>query len=117
MGGRGSSSGITNKFPMSNLPKLQGSEKQIEWANRIREETLNTASGNIRLYEKRIKEYGNGIELRTNLEAYKQVYENAYNSLMKQNQASKIIDKRTLFNSEVVNQEASRIANRIRNKK
>ena len=43
MGGRGSMSGSTNKFPsvqtridMKNLPELKGTQKQIEWANEIR---------------------------------------------------------------------------------
>ena len=60
MGGRGASSGLNinqgNKVKIS-LPQLTGSEKQVRWANEIRENAINTINANIETARKRMREY------------------------------------------------------------
>ena len=82
MGGRGSSSGTTSR-----LPKLEGSEKQIKWAEEIRNEAM-----------KEIKEY---IKLFNNKD-FKEVYEEWSKSENKAKQMHK--EDYDKFIKKIVNQ-------------
>lgn len=48
MGGRGSSSGNTSRLPK--LPQLEGSEKQIKWAEDIRNEAMEEMKEYLKLF-------------------------------------------------------------------
>lgn len=115
MGGRGGTSGITQTNNTASLPKLKGTEKQIAWAEQIRQDTLGTAERNIKSLEDKIKQYGDIFK--PNLAAYKQVRSNLLSALTKIDDASLLIDKRHIFSGETVNREAGKIAEKIRNKK
>lgn len=117
MGGRGSSSGLSNN--QISLPKLRGSEKQIAWAEDIRNEAIRTADLNIESSKKRMKEYGDSGKalFGPRLEAYKQVKANLLNALSKMDDASKIIDKSHIISGDTVNKEATRIEAKIREKR
>lgn len=119
MGGRGSTSGITHNSAKSNLPELQGTEKQIAWAKQIREDALETAGKNIKLNQDRLKQYGPGMKnmYEPRIEAYKQVRQNLYTALTKISNASDIIDKRHIISADMVTKEADRIEEQIRKKK
>lgn len=117
MGGRGSNSGIIHKSVAPSLPKLQGTEKQVAWANQIREDAINTAERNIKLNEDRLRQYGIKNMYEPKIEAYKQVRDNLRTALSKIDKASDIIDKRHIISGETVNTQADKIEEQIRKKR
>ena len=60
MGGRGGTSGLSaknQKISFKGLPTLKGSEKQVKWAEQIRNNAIDTINKNIDLANERIKKY------------------------------------------------------------
>jgi len=93
------------------MTNLKGSEKQINWANVIREDAVNTVAANIERLEKSIKEFNYGIE---ELEAWNNIkaqIENAFNQL---ENASDIIDRRNALNPSQLCKMATNMANKIK---
>lgn len=117
MGGRGSASGIGHSNKMVKLPQLKGSEKQINWANQIRDEAIKTADLNINLMKSRLKEYGESEIRRAELEAFKEVKKNLLEALQNIDSASVIINKRHIISGDMVLREAARIADKKREKR
>lgn len=117
MGGRGSSSGSGTKKANVKLPDLHGSEKQIAWANQIREEAIKTVEMNIERARKQLKQTKMESMFGPEIEAYRQVGKNLYEALLKTADASVIIDKRHIISGETVVKEAARLADQIRKRK
>lgn len=58
MGGRGGASGLSaknQKISFKGLPTLKGSEKQVKWAEQIRNNAIDTINRNIDLANERIR--------------------------------------------------------------
>lgn len=100
MGGRGGSSGLSpgnapaksQKVDFSSLPELQGSEKQVKWAEQIRSNVINTINNNI----ERMEKSENRDYYKPSIEAFKEIGEKV-NAMLRQPpgvKASNIIDKR-----------------------
>lgn len=113
MGGRGSSSGIParrNVINISDMPKLTGSEKQIKWAEQIRDDAIGTVNGNIRTYEERIRKYPESKTIfESRIKAYEEVGRQLNEVLQKITSASQIIDKREYLSGSYINQAADKI--------
>ena len=97
MGGRGGNSGLSPKGGSVKFPELQGSEKQVEWANRIRQEAMDTIEHQIQWHKETIpqrpydKDY-----LEASLESYKEIKKAISDTFSSVNEASKIIEIRFL---------------------
>lgn len=100
MGGRGGSSGLNSasgrtksqKVDFSGLPELQGSEKQVKWAEQIRSNVINTINNNI----ERMEKSENRSYYKPSIDAFKEIGEKV-NAMLRQPpgvKASNIIDKR-----------------------
>lgn len=98
MGGRGGSSGLSPKGGSVKFPELQGSAKQVEWANRIRQEAMDTIDQQIQWHKETIpqrpydKDY-----LEASLESYKEIKKAVSDTFSSVKEASKIIDNRSKF--------------------
>lgn len=101
MGGRGGSSGLgskgsgrikSQKVDFSGLPELQGSEKQVKWAEQIRSNVINTINNNI----ERMEKSENRDYYKPSIEAFKEIGEKV-NAMLRQPpgaKAANIIDRR-----------------------
>jgi len=82
----------SQKIDFSGLPELQGSEKQVKWAEELRSNVINTINNNIERMEKsENKEY-----YQPEIEAFKEIGEKV-NTMLRQPQGAKaanIIDRR-----------------------
>lgn len=98
MGGRGGSSGLSPKGGSVKFPELQGSEKQVKWANQIREDAMDTINSQIQRHKDMIpqrpydKDY-----LEASLESYKEIKKAISDTFSSVKEASKIIDNRSKF--------------------
>lgn len=101
MGGRGANSGLekqkSQKIDFSGLPDLQGTEKQIAWAEDIRRNAINTINNNIERMEKE-----NPKLFRYDIEAFKEIGESLRKVLTQPQgaKASLIIEKRSMFSGD-----------------
>ena len=113
MGGRGSSSGIPkarNLISISDMPKLTGSEKQIKWAESIREDAIGTVNGNIRNAETQMQKNPDSKSIwESRIEAYEETGRQLKNTLEKITSAKQIIDQRKYLSPSYVNQAAEKI--------
>lgn len=99
MGGRGGVSGLSTrggnksqKVDFSGLPELQGSEKQVRWAEQIRSNVINTINNNI----ERMEKSENRNYYKPDIEAFKEIGEKV-NAMLRQPpgaKAANIIDRR-----------------------
>lgn len=122
MGGRGGSSGLSGgggNGGIGKLPDLQGSEKQVEWANRIRQEAMDTIEHQIRWYKETIpqrpydKDY-----LEATLGSYKEIKKAISDTFFSVKEASKIIDNRSKFSPSRIQDIARKSAEeKVRKKK
>lgn len=103
MGGRGGSSGLSSanretskslKIDFSNLPELSGSQKQVEWAEQIRDNVVHTINNNIERMENADKDARRYYQ--PQIEAFREIGEKV-NAMLRQPQAASaanIIDRR-----------------------
>lgn len=112
-GGRGSASGIARK---TNFPNLVGSEKQVKWAQDIREEAINTVDDNIKLARERYEKYKMEI-YKDAEEAYKEVKKQLIPALATYTKASDLIDRRDMFSSSRIIDLAQKIEEQLRKKR
>lgn len=119
MGGRGGSSGLSPKGGSLRFPELQGSTKQVEWANRIRQEAMDTIEHQIQWYKETIpqrpydKDY-----LEATLESYKEIKNAISDTFFSVKEASKIIDNRSKFSPSRIQDIARKSAEeKVRKKK
>nr|DAL64440.1 MAG TPA_asm: hypothetical protein [Caudoviricetes sp.] len=116
MGGRGGASGLSTKnqkISFKGLPTLKGSEKQVKWAEQIRDNAINTVNRNIDLANERIKKYPSAQKKYQNeIESLQEIGKQLKEVLLKVSNASQIIEKRHIFESSRILDEASKIEQR-----
>ena len=121
MGGRGGESGFTNNksgmISISDMPKLEGSEKQIKWAEQIRENAINTVNNNIHLAKNRIKQNSQVQDYKDDLEAYNHIGKQLGEELKKIDSASVLINRREFFSGARINQLAQKLEEAYRRKR
>lgn len=80
------------------LPELTGSEKQVKWANEIRDNALYSVNSVLERYESNIK---NGMkrtdDVNEQIKAYEEIKKAITDTFMSVNEAKVIIDKRETF--------------------
>ena len=123
MGGRGGSSGIGNnrksygeyRINISDMPDLSGSEKQINWANSIREQAIDTINNNIdnSLNKERENPSIKGF-FEPRIRAYEYIGKQLEKSLKSITKASVIIDNREKLSSSRINQLTNQVEDRYR---
>ena len=116
MGGRGASSGLNinqgNKVKIS-LPQLTGSEKQVRWANEIRENAINTINANIETARKRMREYPSlSKRYSEDIESFSEIGNQLKAVLEKVTSAEQIINKRHIFEGSRIINEAKKLKER-----
>lgn len=120
MGGRGGSSGLSGGssglISASSMPKLTGSEKQVKWAEQIRDNAIDTVNSNIKLANERYRKYKSDTYLNT-LNAYKQIGNQLGTALNNIISASNLIDRRDTFSPSRINNLANRIEEELRKKR
>lgn len=120
MGGRGGSSGLrggsSGLINVSSMPKLSGSEKQVKWAEQIRNNAINSVNSNIKLANERYEKYKTDSYLDT-ANAYKQIANQLDSTLNNITSASILIDKRNTFSPNRIDKLASDIEEEIRRKR
>lgn len=82
----------SSKVDFSGLPELQGSKKQVEWAEEIRSNVINTINNNI----ERMERSENRSYYKPSIDAFKEIGEKV-NAMFRQPpgaKAANIIDKR-----------------------
>nr|DAY85782.1 MAG TPA: hypothetical protein [Caudoviricetes sp.] len=116
MGGRGGASGLSaknQKISFKGLPTLKGSEKQVKWAEQIRNNAIDTINRNIDLANERIKKYPSAQKKYQNeIESLQEIGKQLKEVLLKVSNASQIIEKRHIFDSSRILDEASKIEQR-----
>lgn len=111
MGGRGGSSGMksggskvgTYRINLSALPKLEGTEKQVSWANSIRETAVGTINSNLERLEqfsKRGPGFARSVE--PQLRAFEKAGKELSTALGQMKKASDIIDKRNVLSGRTI---------------
>lgn len=120
MGGRGSSSGISNnRFSARNFPELSGSEKQVKWANDIRNSALDTIEENIKSQRDYLRRFKNDFDAQVKLDLYESARETYLKKLRSVTSAKEIIDNRRLYDGrmifDTVNDRARTMANQRAN--
>ena len=97
------------------LPKLTGTEKQIAWANQIRERAVDTINHNIVIWDNR-RTGDKDYDIDDTIEAYKEVGNQLKKVFDQITSASQIIDKRYSITSSrilsLVDETRNRIGNR-----
>ena len=107
------------KIDKSRMPELVGSEKQIKWAQQIREDAIGTVNKNIELAEERMEKVSGSskkVFLET-IDAYKEVGRQLSEELQKITSASVMIDRRNTFSGSRINQLATKYQEFQRKKK
>lgn len=94
------------------LPTLEGTEKQIAWANQIREDAINTILSNITLAKQRKEKYGEPI-FDDCIKAFEQVLEQLIHALQTYTKAADLINRREHFSSSRILQLENSIENRL----
>ena len=116
MGGRGGASGLSaknQKISPKGLPTLNGSEKQVQWAEQIRKNAIDTINKNIDLANERIKKYpSNQKNYQSDIESLQEIGKQLKEVLSKISNASQIIEKRNIFESSRILDEVSKIKQR-----
>ena len=103
MGGRGSSSGISNnRFSARNFPELSGSEKQVKWANDIRNSALDTIEENIKSQRDYLRRFKNDFDAQVKLDLYESARETYLKKLRSVTSAKEIIDTRRLYDGRMI---------------
>lgn len=119
MGGRGGSSGMSKgygsyRINASSMPKLSGSEKQVSWANQIRESAINTVNKNIERALNEEKRSGlNGL-FRNKIKAFEEIGRQLEGGFKGKTSASWIIENRGQFSSSRILRIANEMAQRYR---
>ena len=119
MGGRGGNSGMSNGYGnyrvnASSMPKLSGSEKQVSWANQIRESAINTVNKNIERALNEEKRSGvNGL-FRNKIKAFEEIGRQLEGGFKGKTSASWIIENRGQFSSSRILRIANEMAQRYR---
>lgn len=124
MGGRGGSSGLSSSgnsglIDTSQMPKLTGSEKQVKWAEQIRDDAIGTVNANIKLAKERMDKVSGSSKkvYEETIDAYKEVGRQLKEELQKITSASTMIDRRNSFSGNRINQLATRYQEYQRKKK
>lgn len=116
MSGRGGTSGLSfknQKISFKGLPTLKGSEKQVKWAEQIRNNAIDTINRNIDLANERIKKYPSAQKKYQNeIESLQEIGKQLKEVLLKVSNASQIIEKRHIFDSSRILDEASKVEQR-----
>ena len=120
MGGRGSSFQTSNSvFTERKFPELTGSEKQIKWANDIRDSALDTIEANIESNRNYLKRFKNDFDAQVKLDLYEGARKAYLEKLRSVTSAKEIIDNRYLYDGRMivgtVNDEARDMANQRAN--
>lgn len=119
MGGRGGNSGMSKGYGnyrvnASSMPKLSGSEKQVSWANQIRESAINTVNKNIERALNEEKRSGvNGL-FRNKIKAFEEIGRQLEGGFKGKTSASWIIENRGQFSSSRILRIANEMAQRYR---
>lgn len=123
MGGRGGSSGLSPSsksglIDASQMPKLTGSEKQIKWAEQIRENAINTVNKNIELAIERNKQYGKQTQIYADqIESYNHIGKQLGEELKKIDSASVLINRRDTFSGQRINMLAQKLEEAYKKKR
>lgn len=98
----------------SSMPKLSGSEKQVSWANQIRESAINTVNKNIERALNEEKRSGvNGL-FRNKIKAFEEIGRQLEGGFKGKTSASWIIENRGQFSSSRILRIANEMAQRYR---
>lgn len=101
MGGRGSSFQTSNNvFTERKFPELTGSEKQIKWANDIRDSALDTIELNIKSSRDYLKRFKNDFDSQVKVDLYESARETYLKKLRSVTSAKDIIDNRHLYDGQ-----------------
>ena len=93
------------------FPELQGSEKQVKWANQIRQDAMDVVERQIRWYGETItKRPYQDDYLEAALESYKEIKKAISDTFSSVDEASKIIDNRSKFSPERIDNIARKSA-------
>lgn len=101
MGGRGGASGFQSK-QSRNFPNLTGSEKQIKWAEDIRNGLIDSIDAAIKSNRDYLKRFPNDFESRVKLDLFSDAKTGFLNQLNNIESAKEIIDKRNIYNPQRV---------------
>lgn len=103
MGGRGSSFQTSNSvFTERKFPELTGSEKQIKWANDIRDSALDTIEANIESNRNYLKRFKNDFDAQVKLDLYEGARETYLKQLRSVTNAKEIIDRRNAYDPKMI---------------
>lgn len=98
------------------MKQLKGSEKQIAWAEKIRNGAMETCEINIKLAKEKIERYPGVADFEYDLKAFENL-KNQFESLFDDlEDASKIIDKRDVLSSNHVIYMAGKIREEMKRK-
>lgn len=97
MGGRGSAFIGSNSSSAKKLPELNGSEKQIKWANDIRESVINTIDANIKTNKDILRKNKNDFDAQITKDLYEGAREAYLLKFKSVKNAKEIIDGRNFM--------------------
>lgn len=110
---------MSNRFSARNLPELSGSEKQVKWANDIRNSALDTIEANIKNQRDYLRRFKNDFDAQVKLDLYEGARETYLKKLRSVTSAKEIIDNRRLYDGrmifDTVNDRARTMANQRAN--
>lgn len=107
MGGRGSSGGGSGSAVSAKMPELQGSTKQVSWANDIRSGALLALDMNVRNAERNEKLRGAIDAHNPSVKSTKEVRSMAVKMFQGMNSAKEFIDRRDDFTQNLFREVAA----------
>lgn len=81
---------------------MKGTEKQIRWAENIKESAYETVNGNIKILNERLEKYPNWNSLKNDIKGYEKVREILDMFFSQCDDAAKIIEKRFILDGETL---------------
>ena len=92
---------------------MKGTEKQIKWAEDIKEAAYGTVNGNIELLQERLNKYPNWDSLKNEIKGYEKVREVLDIFFNQIAEASQVIDKRFMLEGEALVNQARAYTNKL----
>ncbi len=92
---------------------MKGTEKQIKWAEDIKEAAYGTVNGNIELLQERLNKYPNWDSLKNEIKGYEKVREVLDMFFNQIAEASQVIDKRFMPEGEALVNQARAYTNKL----
>lgn len=109
MGGRGSGGGGSRSAVSAKMPELQGSAKQVSWANDIRSRALQALDMNIRNAERNEKLRGAIDGFNPSVKSTREIRSMAVKMFQGMRSAKEFIDRRYDFTQQLFKEAAAEI--------